>query len=144
MKPTLLRKRKSTTAQIQAMVRRSKAASKDFPVAKTAWYDVKSQIIFMMLDNPNHGVVGLPRAAFPILAKLKPSEIAAMETGGLSLWWPAIDDGADVAWMIEKALTPAGLQTLAAHIRGLNRSIKKVEAARRNGRKGGRPRKAAA
>lgn len=137
-------RRRLTKAEIWAMVRRSKKASKDFPCAKTAWYDAKAQIIFITLDNPNHGVIGLPRTAFPILAKLKPSEIAAMETGGLSLWWPAIDDGADVSWMIEKALTPAGLQTLAAYIRGLNRSIKKVEAARRNGRKGGRPRKKAA
>jgi|GEM_PF-4213813 len=46
--------------------------------------------------------------------------------------------------MIEKALTTKGLQTLAAYIRGMNRSPKKVAAARRNGRKGGRPRKKAA
>ena len=38
----------------------------------------------------------------------------------------------------------ARLQTLAAYIRGMNRSPKKVAAARRNGRKGGRPRKKAA
>jgi hypothetical protein len=113
-------------------------------VIETAWYDAKSEIVFVALDNPNRGVIGLPRAAFPILSKLSASEIATMEVGGLSLWWPAIDEGAELSWMIEKALTPKGLQTLAAYIRGLNRSVKKIEAARKNGRKGGRPRKKAA
>lgn len=126
------------------MIRRSRKASRNFPAAKDAWYDAKSETVFIVLDNPNHGIIGLPRAAFPILDKLKASEIAEMEVGWLSLWWPAIDDGADVSWMIEKALTPKGLQTLAAFIRGLNRSAKKVAAARKNGRKGGRPRKKAA
>jgi hypothetical protein len=144
MKSKSLQEPAITKDQERALLRRARELGKKLPAGRNAWYDGDRKIIFVALDNQSGGIIGLPRTLFPFLTGAKGADIAEMRVDPFLIWWPRLGEGADVTWMIENALTTKGLQTLAAYIRGMNRSPKKVAAARRNGRKGGRPRKKAA
>jgi len=144
MKSKSLQEPAITKDQERALLRRARELGKKLPAGRNAWYDVDRKIVFVALDNQSGGIIGLPRTLFPFLTGAKGADIAEIQVDPFLIWWPRLGEGADVTWMIEKALTTKGLQTLAAYIRGMNRSPKKVAAARRNGRKGGRPRKKAA
>ena len=114
------------------------------PHAKTARYDRKSGRVVVELDNgcafafPARNVQGLEAA--------KPSDLAEIELlgGGFVLHWPKVN--ADIR--IEGALAGVyGSKTwmlrLAASEVGKRTSERKAAAARLNGQKGGRPRRAA-
>lgn len=134
-----------TKTEFDRIYRRSKAFSKKLPQTRKAWFDRASQTVFLVLDNVNQGVIGLPRSAFRFLTGVRDEDVAKVNAEDFSLYWPAIDEGADLFWIINQVFGGySALQTYAAYTRGLSRSAKKIAAARRNGRKGGRPRKKAA
>ena len=145
MKSKSLREPAITKDQERALLRRARDLGKKLPAGRNAWYDEDRKIVFVALDNGSGGVIGLPRAAFRFLEHANDADVADIETGAFDVNWPKFDDGACLWWFIEEALGGhAAFQSFAAFIRGTSRSPKKVAAARRNGRKGGRPRKKAA
>ncbi len=114
------------------------------PHAKTARYDRRSGRVVVELDNgcafafPARNVQGLEAA--------KPGDLAEIELlgDGFVLHWPRVN--ADIR--IEGALSgvygsKAWMLRLAASEVGKTTTPKKAAAARLNGQKGGRPRKAA-
>ena len=139
MRPKILRKGVSRI-ELDRMLQEAESNSRFEPMAVKAWYDRRSDTVFALLSTG--GTIGFPRAAHPVLAKAPPSVASKIDVGGYSLWWPKIDDGCDVSWMIERAVGREQLQRIAARLRGEARTAKKRAAARRNGRKGGRPRAA--
>lgn len=114
------------------------------PHAKTAKYDRKSGRVVVELDNgcafafPARNVQGLETAKSGDLAEIE------LLGGGFALHWPKVN--ADIR--IEGALSgvygsKAWMLRLAAGEAGKRTSPGKAAAARLNGRKAGRPRRAA-
>jgi hypothetical protein len=145
VKPRSVSKGNLTKKEARSALRKARENAAKVPQASKAWFDAESQTVFVKLENANHGIVGLPREAFGFLANVSDADVADIEAGTFDVNWPKFDEGACLWWFIEEALGGhAALQSFAAFIRGTSRSPKKVAAARRNGRKGGRPRKKAA
>ncbi len=114
------------------------------PHAKTARYDRARKRIVVELDNgcafafPAHNVQGLEHATAAQLADIE------LLGEGYALHWPRLN--ADIR--IEGALagvygSKAWMMHLAAREAGKHTSPRKAAASRENGRRGGRPRKAA-
>lgn len=116
----------------------------DEPHAKSARYDEQSQRILVELDNgclfafPAKHVQGLEGAS--------PDELSDIELlgGGYALHWPRVN--ADIR--IEGAMSGIfgsrkWMMRLAAREAGARSSATKTTSSRENGKKGGRPRKAA-
>lgn len=114
------------------------------PAALTARYDDRHDRVVVELDNgclfafPAHHVQGLEQADGETLANIE------LLGGGYALHWPR----ANASLRIEAALagifgSQKWMQRLAAREAGSRTSERKASAARENGKKGGRPKKAA-
>lgn len=113
------------------------------PHALAASYDVKHDRVVVELDNgclfafPAHNVQGLEDASSETLADIE------LLGDGYALHWPR----ANASLRIEGALagifgSRKWMHRLAAREAGSRSSMRKASAARENGKKGGRPRKA--
>ncbi len=114
------------------------------PHAVAARYDRSISRIVVTLSNglelafPPHRAEGLAGA--------KPADLAVIEItpAGLGLHWPGLDADLYLPALLQGVFgSPRWMAGLLGRNGGLARSEAKVAAARRNGRKGGRPRKAA-
>ncbi len=114
------------------------------PRAVTARYDRRLDRVIVSLDNgldlafPPHMAEGLDKATASDLATIE------ISLTGLGLHWPKLD--ADLclpALMAGVFGSPRWMAGLLGRLSGRSRSQAKVKAARANGRRGGRPRKAA-
>ena len=131
-----------TEADLQRAERRmqAKAASR----ATSARYDRRSGLVQVMLDT---GVqIGFPPRMAQGLAGATPAQLSAIEItpSGLGLHWPKLDVDLYMPGLLRGVLGSA--QWMAAGLGasgGRARSEAKAASARENGRKGGRPRKAA-
>ena len=114
------------------------------PCARSARYDEQSRRILVEMDNgclfafPARSVQGLENASEDDLCEME------LPGGGYALHWPRVN--ADIR--IESALTGIfgsrkWMMRLAASEAGSRSSTKKASPSRENGKKGGRPRKAA-
>jgi hypothetical protein len=129
-------------AQLPAARARARYHRKTRPYAKTARYDRRTRTVRIGLLN---GVeVSLPIAIFPALADATEAERADIEVlpGGGGLNWERLDVQYSVPAIIREALGPWVLMQAAGSAGGSVRSKAKAAAARENGKKGGRPRKA--
>ncbi len=117
----------------------------DGPRATAARYDRRVSRIVVSLSNgldlmfPPHLADGL--------AEAKPADLAVIEITptGLGLHWPKLDADLYLPSLLEGVFgSPRWMAGLLGKTGGLARTEAKVDAARRNGRKGGRPRKQAA
>lgn len=86
----------------------------------------------------------VPVRLIQILAKATPTQRAALELAedGYAIWWPLLADGVTVPNLVAGALGSEVWMRELARLGGSVRSPRKAAAARANGRKGGRPRKA--
>jgi hypothetical protein len=113
--------------------------------ARTVWYDRARDAVVLLLRDGR--IFGAERARIPSLADATPRQLRTMMVteDGAFLVVPACDQHINVDGLVTRLLegSPAALRRSAARSVGATTSAAKTEAARRNGRLGGRPRKAA-
>ena len=129
-------------AQIPAARARETRARRDGRRAVSAYYDRKSGRIMMELTS---GVIfGFPARLFPALAKATPAQLAAVEVSpaGGGLHWEELDVDLSVPGLLLSSIGRSQKLTELARLAGQAKSPAKAAAARENGAKGGRPRKA--
>ena len=128
-------------AQLPAARARTRRAESSEPHAARASFDRKSREIRIRLTNG--GSFAVPVALLDELRKLSDDELATLEVGaaGVGLRWPRLDIDLSVMGLARAVLGSAALMRVAGAVGGAARSRAKAEAARRNGAKGGRPRK---
>lgn len=84
----------------------------------------------------------VPVAAIPRISEMSEEDLLNVKflSGGLVLWWPAINYDIFTDTLIEFA---TGIRSVRTHMAraGSARTPAKIAAARENGKKGGRPRK---
>jgi hypothetical protein len=131
-------------AQIPAARARAAESRRTKPYAASARYDRRTRTVRIVLKSGAE--VSLPLAMFPELAGAKPAELADLELlgSGSCLNWERLDVQYSVPATIRDALGTWVLMQAAGSAGGSVRSKAKAVAARENGKKGGRPRKAAA
>jgi hypothetical protein len=111
--------------------------------AVSAYYDRESGRV--MLELTNGFVFGFPSKAIPALAKASADQLAAVEVspGGSGLHWEELDADLSVAGLLLASIERSEKLSELARIAGRTTSPAKATAARANGAKGGRPKKAA-
>lgn len=129
-------------AQIPDARARAAESRRTKPYAASARYDRRTRTVRILLKSGAE--VALPLAMFPALADAGPAELAELELlgSGRCLNWDRLDVQYSVPAIIRQALGPWVLMQAAGSAGGSVRSKAKAVAARENGKKGGRPRKA--
>ncbi|MGI8546795.1 MAG: DUF2442 domain-containing protein [Gemmatimonadaceae bacterium] len=142
------KERQPTAAEIDAQItpaRRREARQRKAGLrAESARYDARTGRIVMELSNGH--LFGFPARGVRWLANLTPEELAKVELspGGDGLRWEAEDIDLSVPGLLMAALPRPQRARELARMAGQAQSPAKAAAARRNGAKGGRPRKAKA
>lgn len=128
--------------QVEAAETRGRALLDREPRALAARYDAKSERIVLELSNgatfafPPRLAQGLDGATARQLAEVE------ISGAGFGLHWESLDTDLSILGLLTGSFgTKAWMQELARRA-GQSRSPAKAEAARTNGAKGGRPRKA--
>jgi len=131
-----------TDAEILAQIPAARAAAKAGLRARSARYSVAHKTLFVTLTNGT--VIGIPTAHLPALRRASPRQRSAVTVlpAGIALHWASLDVDLSVPALIREALGADALRSLAAAEGGKATSERKAAAARENGAKGGRPRKA--
>jgi hypothetical protein len=130
-------------AQIAAARTSARAAALTEPRAESARYDRRRKLVEVKLTSG--AVFAFPPELGQGLAGASPEDLAAVEVSpsGLGLHWEKLDADLLVPALLQGMFgTQAWMRELARK-GGSARSAAKTQAARTNGRKGGRPRKAA-
>jgi hypothetical protein len=129
--------------QIPAARAREERARRDGRRASSAHYDRASGRVVLELTNGY--LFGFPAYAVPALSKLEPDQLEAVELSpaGSGLRWDALDIDLDVPGLLLSSVGRAERFSELARMAGSTKSKAKAAAARANGKKGGRPRKAA-
>ncbi|HEX8691686.1 MAG TPA: DUF2442 domain-containing protein [Longimicrobium sp.] len=129
-------------AQLDLAREAERAAERTEPRARAAHYDAATERVVVELRNG--AAFAFPAALVPRLAEAAPEQRAAVEVypGGDALRWDALDEDVSLAGVLAEVLGPAFVYREFARAGGRSRSEAKAAAARANGRKGGRPRKA--
>ena len=130
-------------AQIPAARAREARARRTGRRAISARYDRPTGRV--MIELTMGYVFGFPTDAIPALAKARPEQLAAVELspGGSGLHWETLDIDLSVPGLLLSSLGRAQQRSELARLAGRTTSRLKAAAARANGAKGGRPRKAA-
>ena len=128
-------------AQLPAAHARTQRAKAAEPHAADASYDRKTGTLRVSLTNG--GSFAVPIVLLPELRGLSDHDLGAVEVGaaGVGLRWPRFDIDMSVIGIARAALGSTLLSRVAGSAGGAARTRAKAEAARRNGAKGGRPRK---
>lgn len=110
--------------------------------AVSAYYDCESGRVMMELTSGF--VFGFPAKAIPALANASAAQLAAVELspGGSGLHWDAIDADLSIPGLLLSSVERSEKLSELARLAGRSKSRAKAAAARANGAKGGRPRKA--
>lgn len=111
--------------------------------ALSAWYDRRAGRIMMELTSGF--VFGFPPKAIRALARATPEQLSAvtLSPGGSGLHWEELDADLSVPGLVLSSIDRSDQLSELARVAGRTRSSAKAAAARANGAKGGRPRKAA-
>jgi hypothetical protein len=127
-------------AQVDAAIARGKEKLKTEPRAVAARYDAKADRI--VIDLTNGATFTFPPRLAEGLAEARPEELADIEILGLGfgLHWEKLDVDYSVPGLVAGIFGTARWMAARA---GRASSPAKAAAARANGEKGGRPRKAA-
>ena len=123
---------------------RGEARAQDASALVDAHYDRKSDALRLIFRGG--GSMTIPRHAIPGLERQPASVLEAMTVSpaGDALLWPAIDADVYVPGLVERAFGNRLFAAAAGRRGGQRRTKAKTAAARRNGARGGRPRKPAA
>jgi hypothetical protein len=128
-----------TDAQIDAANERGRIAQETEPRAASARYDAKAQRVVVELTSG--ATFAFPPALVQTLCDATPGELGEIEVspGGYGLHWPQLDEDYTVPGLMTGIFGTAKWMAAKA---GRGTSAAKAAAARANGAKGGRPRKA--
>jgi len=132
---------KEILKQLPAAKARSRAALAKRVCASAAHVDPETRFLTVVLTNgsqfsvPTTQVPGLQRAPLKSLTEV------ALDGVGMGLHWPSLDVDLSVAGLARVMLGDSNLLAAAGAAGGQATSSAKAEAARRNGMKGGRPKK---
>jgi len=132
----------TTDAEIDAAIARGKIYEQYRPKAVAATYRAKGDLIAITLAS---GVeLAIPRKLMQGLENAAPRDVAkiAIDDFGSSLHWEALDVDHYVPGLIDSIFGTHKWMSEAGKIGGLSRTDAKRAAARKNGRKGGRPKRA--
>lgn len=129
-----------TDTQIDAALERGRIAVETEPRAATARYDAKSGRV--IIDLTNGATFAFPARLAEGLADADADDLADIEVSpvGFGLHWPKLDVDYSVPGLVAGIF---GTRRWMAARAGRASSPAKAAAARANGAKGGRPRKAA-
>lgn len=99
----------------------------------------------VMVELTNGFLFGFPAKSIPQLAKASPAVLSTVEVspGGSGLHWEALDVDLSVPGLLLSSVARSEKVRELARVAGRSTSPAKASAARANGAKGGRPRKAA-
>jgi nucleoid DNA-binding protein len=130
--------------QIERAVRRGEASLKDQPRAKTVDFVEEDRLLILELEDGT--VVRIPVDEMQGLTKAADEDIKNVEIAesGLALHWDLLDVHFTVPGLVKGLRGTAAWMKAIGQKGGQARSADKSEAARANGRRGGRPRKRAA
>lgn len=128
-----------TDAQIEAANERGRVFRETHPHAKSARYDAKADRV--VVDLTNGATFAFPPRLVEGLHDASPDEIAEVEVigAGFGLHWETLDLDYTVPGLVNGVFGTAKWMAARA---GRTTSLAKAAAARANGAKGGRPRKA--
>ncbi len=129
--------------RFQAARARGKARAQDASALVGAHYDPAADAV--LLTFRGGGSMTIPRRVIPGLEGHAASALEAMTVSpaGDALLWPALDADVYVPGLVERAFGNKLFAAAAGRRGGQRRTKAKMAAARRNGAKGGRPRKRA-
>jgi len=113
------------------------------PRATGAWYDRTAHRVVMELGGGYQ--VGIPVRQLKEIASATPTELAQVELLGRGhiLHWEDLDADYSVPALVLQMVGPTLLAQEAARAAGKVKTNRKAAAARKNGKRGGRPRKVA-
>jgi hypothetical protein len=134
--------RATILAQIPAARAREARERKRGRRARSASYDRRTGRVLIELTN---GVLlGFPASAIPGLAPATPAQLArvTLSPGGSALRWEELDADVSIPGLLLSSIGRDEKLAELARVAGRTRSPAKAAAARANGAKGGRPRKA--
>lgn len=128
-------------AQIPAARAREKHARASEPRAEAARYDPATDMITVELTNG--GSIGIPRHQILELRSARTEDVAAVEVSpsGEALHWECLDTDYRVPDLVVALIGAKAWRHALASAAGRVSSPRKRRAARKNGAKGGRPRK---
>ncbi|MEJ0038474.1 MAG: DUF2442 domain-containing protein [Gammaproteobacteria bacterium] len=119
-------------------------ASRDMPAMgpRAAKARVLARGAVLQIEMTNGVVVRLPVSLVPGLSKASPAERSRVEVAGRGggLHWPRLDFDLSVPALVSSALEGREWMAELGRLGGRQSSSAKATAARKNGRKGGRPR----
>ena len=120
---------------------RGEVRAQDASALVDAHYDRKSDAVLLIFRGG--GSMTIPRRVIPGLDRQPASALEAMSLSpaGDALFWPALDADVYVPGLVERAFGNRLFAAAAGRRGGQRRTKVKIAAARRNGAKGGRPRK---
>ena len=126
-------------AQTPAAEARARRSLRSRPHAAAAHYERQKRVLRIELTNGTS--FSLPVSLVPELSKASDAALAEVEVGaaGTGLHWERLDVDLSVAGLARFVLGTHTLLQAAGAAGGRSRSIAKADAARANGRKGGRP-----
>lgn len=122
---------------------RGEARAQDASALVDAHYDRKSDAVFLIFRGG--GSMTIPRHVIPGLEGQPASALESMtlSPAGDALLWPSLDADVYLPGLVERAFGNRLFAAAAGRRGGQRRTKAKMAAARRNGAKGGRPRKPA-
>jgi hypothetical protein len=120
--------------------RAGRQAAKTEPRAARASYLAKENVLRIELTNG--AAISIPVKLIPALKQASPSEVRAVEVLGRGggLHWEALDVDLSVPGLVSSVFAGPEWMAELGRVGGRRSSSAKAAAARRNGRKGGRPR----
>ena len=129
-------------AQIPAAVARARRAQRAEPHANAARYDRRTRTLHVGLTNGS--TFSVPVVHIPTLRSASDDDLARVAIGpaGVALRWDTLDADVGVTSLAQAVFGARSLQRVAGAVAGSARTEAKATAARLNGLKGGRPRKA--
>ena len=133
----------TTDDEVDTAIAQAKIYDQYRPKAVSATYRSKADTLVIKLAN---GVeLAIPRKLLQGLANADPREVAKVEIDdhGSALHWESLDVDHYVPGLIDGVFGTRKWMSEAGKIGGRAKTPAKGSAARKNGRKGGRPRKAA-
>jgi hypothetical protein len=120
--------------------RAGRRAARTEPRAARATYHTKDNVLRIELTNG--AAISIPVKLIPALKWASPSEVRSVEVLGRGggLHWEALDVDLSVPGLVSSVFAGPEWMTELGRVGGRRSSAAKAAAARRNGRKGGRPR----
>lgn len=131
---------KISDEQLRLFQKRSRQAAATGPVTIRSAYVDERRMLHATLTG--QGAISLPTRRIPGLRGTSLAELQSVQVGPRGLWleWPSRNVDLGLVGLVTLLIGTEALQRMGASLAGSRTSAAKAEAARRNGRKGGRPR----